>query len=112
MIGERDILKDYQSVSKGHVSFGDGVKGRVLKKWTLDVDGLPRLKIVLYVEWPKANLISISQLYDQNMIVKFTKNTCKVFNKSENVFWKDIDLLIIVINCYNLTHVTRPSLIK
>ena len=35
---------------------------------------------VLHVEELKANLISIS---DQNFLVKFTKNTCKVLNDSQ-----------------------------
>ena len=46
----KKYLKSYQSVSKRHVSFGDGVKGHVLGKGTLDVDGLPRLKSVFHVE--------------------------------------------------------------
>ena len=57
--------------------------GCVLGKWTLDVDSLLRLKSVLHIEGLKANLISISQLCDQNLVVKFTKNNCKVFNKFE-----------------------------
>ena len=64
MTSERDFLKDYQNVAEGHVSFRDGVKWRVLGKWTLDIDGLPRLKSVLHVEWLKEILISIIQLYD------------------------------------------------
>ena len=50
-----------------------------------NVDGLPRLKNVLHVEWLKANLMSISQLCDQKLNVKFTKNSCKVLNKSGKV---------------------------
>ena len=83
MTGDKNFLKDYQAIAVGHVTFGDGVKGRVLGKKTLDVDGLPRLKSVLHVEGLKANLISISQLCDQNFLVKFTKNMCKVFNDSQ-----------------------------
>ena len=85
MTNEREFLKGYQIVSEGHVSFGDGEKWCVLGKWTLDVDGLLRLKNVFYVEGLKANLIGISQLCDQKLIVKFTKNTCKVLNKSGEV---------------------------
>ena len=59
------------------------MKGRVLGKEILDFEGLPRLKNVLHVEGLAANLISISQLCDQNLLVKFTKDTCKVFNKSQ-----------------------------
>ena len=65
------------------MSFGDGMKRRVLGKGTLNNDGLLRLNSVLHVKGLKANLISISQLCDQNLFVKFTKNNCKVFNTFE-----------------------------
>ena len=45
MTGDRNILKDYQVIVVGHVTFEDGVKGRVLEKGTLDVERLPRLKV-------------------------------------------------------------------
>ena len=64
------------------------MKGRVLGKGTLDVKGLPKLKNVLHVEGLVVNLISISQLCDQNLLVKFTKDTCKVFNKSQECVLK------------------------
>ena len=81
MIGEKKYLSDYQSVSDGHVSFEDGEKGRVLGKGTLIADGLPKLNNVLHVERFKTNLMSINQLCDQNLNVKFTKDNCKMFNK-------------------------------
>ena len=97
--GDKIFLKDYLTIDVGHVTFGDGVKGRVLGKGTLDFEGLPRLKNVLHVEGLAANLINISQLCDQNFLVKFTKDTCKVFNKSQECVLegaKSID------NCYKL----------
>ena len=85
MTGENGFLKGYQIVLKGHVSFGDGEKSRVLEKGTLDVDGLRKLKNVQHVEGIKTNLISISQLCDQRLVVKFKKDTCKMLNKFEKV---------------------------
>jgi len=82
------------------VTFGDGVKGRVLRKGVLDVDGFPRLKNVLLVEGLKANLISISQLCDQDLHVKFSKNKCLVFNKSERCVMEGSRSSD---NCYMLT---------
>ena len=99
MTGDKIFLKDYQAIVVRHVTFGDGVKGRVLGKKTLDVDGLPRLKSVLHVKRLKANLISISQLCDQNLLVKFTKNMCKVFNDSQECVLEGARL---VDNCYKL----------
>ena len=54
----------------------------------MNVDGLPRLKNVLHDEGLKANLMSISQLCDQKLNVKFTKNSYKVLNKSRDVVLK------------------------
>ena len=76
MTREKSYLSDYQNMPDGYVSFGDGRKGRVLGKWTLLVKGLLKLKNVLHVEGLKANLLSISQLCDQKLNVKFTKDNC------------------------------------
>ena len=40
------------------------------------VYGLPRQENVLYVKGLKTNQVHISQLYDQNMLVNFTKDRC------------------------------------
>ncbi|KAG9446265.1 hypothetical protein H6P81_012393 [Aristolochia fimbriata] len=62
----------------GQVTFGDGAKGAVIGRGVLKVDGLPKLKNVLLVNGLKANLLSISQLCDQNLRVRFTKEGCLV----------------------------------
>ena len=54
-------------------------------KRTLLVNRLSKLKNVLHVKGIKANLMSISQLCDKNINVKFTKDSCKVMNKSREV---------------------------
>ena len=82
MTREKSYLCDYQNMPDGYVFFGDGKKGRVLGKKTLLANGLPKLKSVLHVERLKANLLSISQLCDQKLNMKFTKNNCKVLNRS------------------------------
>ena len=73
MTCNRKYLTNYHIVAKCHVSFGDGEKRRVLEKGNLNANGLLRLKNV-HVEELKANLMSISQLCDQKLNVKFTKN--------------------------------------
>ena len=70
-----------------------------MEKGTLNVERLPRLKSVLHVEGLKANLINISQLCDQNLLVKFTKNTCKVFNDSKKCVLEEARSFA---NCYKL----------
>ncbi|KAI3457213.1 hypothetical protein Pfo_013876 [Paulownia fortunei] len=66
----------------GRVTFGDRFKGQILGKGTLNMEGLPILKNMLHIEGLKANLISISQLCDQNLLVKFNKDSRQVFDDS------------------------------
>ena len=101
MTGERSFLTNFQSSTDGHVTFGDGAKGRVLGRGTLNVDGLPKLKNVLFVEGLKANLISISQLCDQELFVSFSKNECRVLDKEENCVMEGSRSSD---NCYMLIH--------
>ncbi|KAG9442201.1 hypothetical protein H6P81_018055 [Aristolochia fimbriata] len=80
MTGSTEFLTNLQKEYGGQVTFGDGVKGSVVGKGDLNVQGLPKLKNVLLVDRLKANLISISQLCDQNLHVKFTKDGCQVID--------------------------------
>ena len=73
----------------------------MLGKRTLLADGLPKLKNVLHVEGLKTNLMSISQLCDQKLNVKFTKDNCKVLNKSGEIILEGSRLSD---NCYKLIH--------
>ncbi|XP_073133712.1 uncharacterized protein [Henckelia pumila] len=51
-------------------------------KGTLNVERLPKLHNVLHVERLNANLISISQLCDDDLYVKFNKTLCEVLDKN------------------------------
>ncbi|GAA0173798.1 hypothetical protein LIER_41591 [Lithospermum erythrorhizon] len=51
--------KIYGRVRNDYVIFGGGEKGRIIGKWSLNVEGLPRLEDVLLVEGLTTNLISI-----------------------------------------------------
>ena len=73
----------------------------MLGKWILLANGLIKLKNVLYVEGLKANLLSISQLCDQKLNVKFTKDSCKVLNRSGEVVLEGSRSSD---NCYKLIH--------
>jgi len=66
-------VKPYTS---SYVTFGDGVKGKILGIGNLIKNGLPRLDNVLLVKGLTANMISISQLCDQGMKVNFSKPEC------------------------------------
>ena len=56
----------------------------------MNVSGLPVLDNILLVDGLKANLISISQLCDQDLTVTFTKNDCKVTREDNSVFMKGL----------------------
>ena len=71
MTGDKNILVDYKPLLEGLVTFGDGVTVRVLGRGTLNVDSFSQFKNILHVEGLKANLISISQICDLNLIVNF-----------------------------------------
>ncbi|KAG9458415.1 hypothetical protein H6P81_002923 [Aristolochia fimbriata] len=78
MTGNAGNLTDMLREDGGQVNFGDGAKGEVIGRGILRVDGLPKLENVLLVNGLKANLLSISQLCDQNLHVRFTKEGCVV----------------------------------
>ncbi|XP_075515429.1 uncharacterized protein LOC142550075 [Primulina tabacum] len=80
MKGSKEHLIDYSELKSGRVTYGGGAKGRIVGNGTLNVDGLPILHNVLHVEGLNSNLISISQLCDDDLHVRFNKNNCEVFN--------------------------------
>ncbi|XP_073277717.1 uncharacterized protein [Primulina huaijiensis] len=82
MTGSREHLTDYVEQRCGRVTYGGGAKGRIVGKGTLNVEGLPKLHNVLHVEGLNSNLISISQLFDDNLLVKFGKHKCEVFDEA------------------------------
>ncbi|XP_019166708.1 PREDICTED: uncharacterized protein LOC109162460 [Ipomoea nil] len=82
MTGNAKFLSGINT-SNNEVTFGDRVKGQVTGVGTLNVAGLPKLKKVLLVNGLHANLISISQLCDQNWNVSFTKDNCSVMDNEK-----------------------------
>lgn len=81
MPDDKKVLTNLRSINLKSAAFSDGMKGRVLRFGTLKVPGITRLEDVLMVEGLKANLTNISQLYDQDLYVQFTKNKCNVLNR-------------------------------
>ncbi|XP_073041763.1 uncharacterized protein [Primulina eburnea] len=99
MTGSKDHLIDFVELRSGHVTYGGGAKGRIAGKGTLNVDGLPNLHNVLYVEGLNSNLISISQLCDDDLHVKFDKDNCEVFDKTNT---RILTGTMSADNCYQL----------
>ncbi|KAG9442456.1 hypothetical protein H6P81_018310 [Aristolochia fimbriata] len=99
MTGKSDLLSNISYTESGQVTFGDGGKGTITVKGTLNVDGLPRLQNVLLVQGLQANLISISQLCDENLQVHFTSDKCLVADHKRNLVMEGVRTGD---NCYKL----------
>ncbi|XP_073130814.1 uncharacterized protein [Henckelia pumila] len=95
----KDHLTDYIEQNGGRVTYGGGAKERIVGKGTLNVEGFPKIHNILHVEGLNANLISISQLCDDDLHVKFDKNICEVFDNTNR--WVITDTRSVD-NCYQL----------
>ena len=73
MTGDRSLF---------NVTFGDGRKSQIKGKGTISLSRLPDITNVLYVEGLRMNLLSISQICDQDFMVLFSKGKCLVLNES------------------------------
>ncbi|XP_075489616.1 uncharacterized protein LOC142528449 [Primulina tabacum] len=87
MTGSKDYLTDYVELRNGHVTYGGGAKGRIAGKGTLNVDGLPSLHNVLYVEGLNSNLISISTRSADNCYQLGEDPVCNHSKGSELNLW-------------------------
>ena len=82
MTSNREFLTNLQPCNLEFVTLGDGAKGIVIGSGFLKVPSIPKLENDLLVNGIKVKLISISQLCDQNLFVKFTKYKCLVINNT------------------------------
>ena len=81
MIGDKLLFKSLKEKEDGYVTFGDGSHSQVLGKGTIDILGLPLLIDVLYVKGLKANLLSITQICDEDFLVQFSKKGCLILSE-------------------------------
>ena len=82
MIGDRSLVKVFKSKKGGNVTFGDRSKSQIKGKGIISLPRLPDIANVLYVEGLRVNLLSISQIYDQDFMVLFLKGKCLVMDES------------------------------
>ena len=99
MIGDRSLFKVFESKKGGNVTFGDGNKSQIKGKGIISLPGLLDIENVLYVEGLRVNLLSISQICDQDFMVLFSKGKCLVMNESGK---KLISGVCTLDNCYGL----------
>jgi hypothetical protein len=79
MTGDKTLLKEIQMGKGGRITYGDGNQSKVIGKGIIDIPGLRTSQEALYVEGLKANLLSISQFCDNDLVVQFPKKECNIF---------------------------------
>ena len=80
MIRDRSLFIVFKSKKGGKVTFGDRSKSQIKGKGTISLPGLPDITNVLHVEGLRVNLLSISQICNQDFMVLFSKGKCLVLN--------------------------------
>ena len=99
MTGDRYLFKIFKSKKCGNVTFGDGSKSQIKGKGTISLPRLPDITNVFYVEGPRVNLLSISQICDQDFMVLFSKGKCLVLNEFGKKLIRGVHTLV---NYYGL----------
>ena len=99
MFGDQSLFKVFESKKGGNATFGDRSKSQIKGKGIISLLGLRDIANVLYVEGLKVNLLSISQICDQDFMVLFSKRKCLVMDESRK---KLISGVRILDNCYEL----------
>jgi hypothetical protein len=82
MTCDKTLLKEVQMGKGGRITYGDESQSRVIGKGIIDIPGLGTSQEALYVEGLKANLLSISQFCDNDLVVRFSKKECNIFDSS------------------------------
>ena len=99
MTGDQSLIKVFESKKGGNVTFGDGSKSQIKRKGIISLPRLSDIANVLYVEGLRVNLLSISQICDQDFMVLFSKRKCFVMDESRKKLISGVRTLD---NCYGL----------
>ena len=81
MTGDKKLFKTLKEKVGDYVTFGDGSHAQVLSKGTIEIPRLPLLKDILYIKGLKVNLLSITQICDEDFLVQFSKKGCIIINE-------------------------------
>ena len=81
MTGDKSLFKSLKEKVSDYVTFGDGSHAQVLGKGTIELSGLPLLKDVFYIKGLKENLLSITQICDEDFLVQFSKKGCVIIDE-------------------------------
>ena len=93
MTGDRSLFKVFESKKGGNVTFGDESKSQIKGRGTISLCRLLDIANVLYVEGLRVNLLSISQICDQDFMVLFSKRKCLVLNESRKKLISGVRIL-------------------
>ena len=93
MTGNRSPFKVFESKKCGNVTLVMRANHRLKEKEIISLLGLSNIANVLYVEGLRVNLLSISQICDQNFMVLFSKEKYFVMDESEKKFISGIRTL-------------------
>ena len=99
MTRDQSLFKVFKSKKGGNVTFGNGSKSQIKGKRIISLLGLLDIANVLYVEGLRVNLLSISQICDQDFMVLFSKGKCLVMDESRKKLISGVHTLD---NCYGL----------
>ena len=105
MTGDKSLFKTLKEKEDGFVTFGDGSHSQVLGKGIVDILGLPLLTDVLYIKGLKVNLLSITQICDEDFLVQFSKKRRLILNEEGVQVLKG---LWTTDNCYGV--IPKPSI--
>ena len=97
--GDCFLFKVFESKKGSNVTFSDGSKSQIKGKGIISLLGLPNIANVLYVEGLRVNLLSISQICDQDFMVLFSKGKSIVLNEPVKKLISGVRTLN---NCYEL----------
>ena len=81
MTGTSQWFQTLNQKNYGSVTLGDKTKKEVIGKGNINLSNKVCIKNVLLVDGLKFNLLSISQLCDDNYNVKFNSDLCMILNK-------------------------------
>ena len=81
MTGDKSLFKSLEEKVGDYMTFGDGSHAQVFGKGTVEILRLSLLKDVLYIKGLKVNLLSITQICDEDFIVQFSKKGCIIIDE-------------------------------
>ena len=78
MTVDKSLFKELKEGRSGNITYGDDSKSKVMGQGTVEIPSVPTPQEVLYVEGLKANLLSINQFCDNDLMVQFSKKECGI----------------------------------